>query len=246
MGITGINITFLNLSSNTQRVMFFYNIMFKRSPIVVIRVPERQAGEPYAQVTSAVRSLADDYGLRVVVDGSPNSLPPELLTTNREAVLSVESMSREMVESIPEFQGLIERLRKYKLDNAVWQVMGGCPAKYMDVQRLIANCPDDVLVDRMKSYLIDVLAKAGQFIRKSSPNTKMIVKLFREKNVLQVSASELEKHGLIVDYPNKVFREVTRGDIYVEPATSAVGLIIRESIDSPQDNADLIKRLLVS
>lgn len=244
MGITGINLTFLNLSSNTQRVMFFYNIMFKRSPIVVIRVPERQAGQQYADVTSAVRSLADDYGLRVVVDGSPNSLPPELLTTNRERVFSVEPMSREMIESIPEFHDLMEKLRKYKLDNAVWQVMGGCPAKYMDVQTEIANCPDDVLVDRVKSYLIDALAKAGEFVRNCSPNTEAIVKLFREKNVLQLSASELKKHGLTVDYPNKVFRKVTRGDIYVEPATSAVGLIIRESIDSPQDNADLVKRLL--
>ena len=34
---------------------------FKRSPIVVmIRVPAREIGEPYAQVTSAVRDLADD------------------------------------------------------------------------------------------------------------------------------------------------------------------------------------------
>jgi hypothetical protein len=48
---------------------------------VVIKVPERQIGEPYAQVTSAVRDLADDYGLRVLVDSLPNSIPPELLTT---------------------------------------------------------------------------------------------------------------------------------------------------------------------
>ena len=46
--------------------------MFKRSPIIVIRVPERQIDEKYAQVTSAVRALADDFGLRVIVDGSPN------------------------------------------------------------------------------------------------------------------------------------------------------------------------------
>lgn len=224
-------------------MLFFYNFFFERPPIVVIRVPEGQAGEPYAQVTSAVRSLADDYGLRVVVDGSPSSLPPELLNTNREAVLSVEPMSREMIESIPEFQDFIGRLRKYKLDNAVWQVLGGCPAKYMNVQRLIANCPDDAIVDRVKSHLITVLAKAGEFVRNCSPNTEAIVKLFREKNVLQLSASELKDHGLIIDYSNKAFRKVTRGDIYIEPATSAVGLIIRENIHSPQDNADLVERL---
>ena len=64
---------------SARRLLFFYSFLFKRSPIVVIRVPERQIGEPYAQVTAAVRDLADLYGLRVVVDGPPNSLPPKLL-----------------------------------------------------------------------------------------------------------------------------------------------------------------------
>ena len=77
---------------------------------MVIRVPERQSGEPYAQVTAAVRDLADLYGLRVVVDGSPNSLPPELLTTKRETVSAVEPMSKEQIVSIPEFKDLIDFL----------------------------------------------------------------------------------------------------------------------------------------
>lgn len=104
----------------------------------------------------------------------------------------------------------------------MWQVLGGCPAKYIDVKTKIANYPDDAIVDRVKRNLITTLANAGKFVRNSSANTEAIVKLFREKNALQLSASELEDHGLIIDYPNKVFREV----IYVEPATSSVGLII--------------------
>ena len=69
---------------SARRLLFFYSFLFKRSPIVVIKVPERQIGEPYAQVTSAVRDLADLYDLRVVVDGSPNSLPPTLLATSEK------------------------------------------------------------------------------------------------------------------------------------------------------------------
>ena len=38
---------------------------------MVIRVPERLSGQNYADVPAAVRDLADLYGLRVVVDGSP-------------------------------------------------------------------------------------------------------------------------------------------------------------------------------
>ncbi|RYG94909.1 hypothetical protein EON65_56750 [archaeon] len=129
------------------------------------------------------------------------------------------------------------------MDNAVWQVLGGCPAKYLDVRSLIANCSDDAIVDKVRRYLVSVLDEAGQIVLKSSPNTKAIVKLFREKNVLQLSTYELEKLGLMIDYPNKVFQEVTRVGTFVEPATSAVGLIIREDIRSPQDEVDLVKRL---
>jgi hypothetical protein len=46
-------------------------------------------------MTSAVINLADLYGLRVVVDSSPNSIPPELLVTKREIVIAVGPMSKE-------------------------------------------------------------------------------------------------------------------------------------------------------
>ena len=51
---------------------------------MVIKVPERLSGQNYADVTAAVRDLADLYDLRVVVDGSPNSLPPTLLATSEK------------------------------------------------------------------------------------------------------------------------------------------------------------------
>ncbi|RYH07974.1 hypothetical protein EON65_41280, partial [archaeon] len=144
MEVTGIRVRFFQLAANTQRVLFFYNFMFKRPPIVVLRVPERQKGQQYADVTAAVRALADDYGLRVVVDGSPNSLPPELLTTKRQRVHLVEPMPREMIESIPEYNEFVQTLRRFYLDNAVWQVLGGCPAEYLEIRGLIAECSDDV------------------------------------------------------------------------------------------------------
>ena len=91
---------------------------------MVIRVPERESGEPYAQVTSAVRDLTDLYGLRVVVDSSPNSLPPTLIATKREMVIAVEPMSKELIESIPEFKDLIDFLKSHNLDESVWKVLG--------------------------------------------------------------------------------------------------------------------------
>ncbi|RYG93428.1 hypothetical protein EON65_58920 [archaeon] len=62
MGVTGINVPFFKLSANIQRVLFSYGLMFKHLPIVIIRVPERQAGELYAQVTSAAHALSMGSG----------------------------------------------------------------------------------------------------------------------------------------------------------------------------------------
>jgi hypothetical protein len=214
--------------------------MFKLPPIVVIRVPERQAGEPYAQVTAAVRSLVDDFVLRVIVDGSPNSIPPELLTTTRETSIVVEPMSRDQIESIPEFQSLIDVLKANKLDGPVWNVLGGSPSRYFKlgetITKFLALPPpataSDEVVDQVKGILLTILKDAlYKNILNSSVNTKAIIRAFREKKVNKMSKAELETMGLLLDYPNKVFREVESSyDCLVEPATQALLLIITENI----------------
>jgi hypothetical protein len=90
-----------------------------------MKVPERAEYDKYADVTGATRQLAEDYGLRVVVEGPHNSLPPKLLATMREEVMEVESMSRDAIESISEFHDLITFLRANGLADGVWSVLGG-------------------------------------------------------------------------------------------------------------------------
>ena len=70
--LTGFRLVYVTAAGSARRLLFYYSFLFKRSPIVLITVPERQNGEPYADVTAAVRDLADIYGLRVIVDGTPN------------------------------------------------------------------------------------------------------------------------------------------------------------------------------
>ena len=232
--------SYLQPIGSVRRVLFFYNLMFKLPPIVFIRVPERQAGQIYADVTAAVRSLVDDFGLRVIVDGSPNSIPPELLTTTRETVMVVEPMSRDQIESIPEFQSLIDVLKAHKLDGPVWNVLGGSPSRYVKLGETLteflalppsASASDEV-VDQVKGILLAILSDAlNSNILNSSVNTKAIIRTFREKKVNKMSKAELEAKGLLLDYPNKVFREVkSSGNRQVEPATSAVSLIITENV----------------
>jgi hypothetical protein len=132
---------------------------------VVIRVPERLSGQNYADVPAAVRDLADLYGLRVVVDGSPNSLPPELLATKRETVIAVEPMSKEQIESIPEFKDLIDFLKSHNLDEPVWKVLGGSPDDYLKLEEAIiddklslSDTASDVVVNQVKDHLLSVLS----------------------------------------------------------------------------------------
>ena len=225
--------------------------MSSLAPIVVIRVPERQIGQQYADVTSAVRALVDDYGLRVIVDGSPNSIPPELLSTVREMVIAVEPMSREEIESIPEFDGFINLLKAHNLDDPVWKVLGGSPAAYQVLEAVLkqksslSNIADDSIVNQVKNHILSVLSAAlNNNVAKSSANTEAIIKIFREKKTIGIPVMELKAMGFLLDYPNKVFREVKRSERwYVEPSTPAVSLIISENVQSDDGVHELLEKL---
>ena len=219
---------------------------------MVIRVPERQIGEPYAQVTSAVRDLADLYDLRVVVDGSPNSIPPELLATKRETVIAVEPMSKEQIESIPEFKGLIALLKSHNLDEPVWKVLGGSPADYLKLEEAItdnklslSDTASEEVVNQVKNHLQSVLSDSlNKNVVKSNFNTIQIIKIFREKKIIRIPVTELKAMGLLLDYPNKVFREVkTMEGWYIVPSSPAISLIIAENIESDEGVRELRDKL---
>jgi hypothetical protein len=194
--------------------------MFRSYPIVVIGVPERTGGRDYADITSATRELADKYNLRVLIDGSPNSLPPEIMTTTRQIVYYIEEMDKVQIQKIEEFERLITFLKKNNLFDAVWEVIGGVPSLFilLNVQ-FINNGGDNKSND--ESAREDLCEVVKKFIRMqlrealhdkiilSNKNTKLIINHFREKKVDKLKMSELEVLGIILEYPNKVFRTVT-------------------------------------
>jgi hypothetical protein len=71
-----------DLTANTERVLFFYKLLFRSSPIVVISVPERASGEAYAGVTAATRELTDKFGCALAVP-----IPYTFLPCKRNALL---------------------------------------------------------------------------------------------------------------------------------------------------------------
>ncbi len=233
--ITNIRINMWDLTANTKRVLFFYKLLFRSSPIVVISVPERASGEAYAGVTAATRELTDKFGLRVVVDGSPNSIPTDLKFTGRQVVLDIDRMSRDVIEKVPEFEDLILFLKQHHLDDGVWEVFGGTPMDYIQldiIKTRFANSPADLIVNAIKEHAYSHLLNALEaHILKSSKNTKKIIKVFRDTKKMEIALTTLEGRRLLLDFPNKVFREIRREEAsFVVPSTPAVGLIISNNI----------------
>ena len=86
---TAVGASLVNPEVGSRRVLWWYRLLFRRSPIVVIAAKERtaahiQAGVPLAAVPGAARTLAA-AGFRVIVDASENSISSDL--TLREEIL---------------------------------------------------------------------------------------------------------------------------------------------------------------
>ena len=128
-------------------------------------------------------------------------------------------MSKEQIESIPEFKYLIEFLKSYNLDEPVWKVLGGSPAGYLKFEEavdynnsklsLYDTASSDVVMNQVKNHLQSILSDSfNNNVTNSSSNTKQIIKIFRERKVIKIPNSELAGMGLLLDCPSKVFREV--------------------------------------
>jgi hypothetical protein len=127
---------FMNPLKSAPRVIFWYRLFtLGRSPMVVINAAERIVGQDYARLTGAVRTLVDDYKLRVVVDGSPNSLDETLLRTTREDVIDIKPMTKEMVWKIGQLQDFFKYAKEAGLEDTVFAVHGGIPSRYEKLWR---------------------------------------------------------------------------------------------------------------
>jgi hypothetical protein len=119
-------------------------------------------------------------------------------------------------------------------------VLGGSPADYLKLEEAIidnkwslSDTASDKVVNQVKDHLHSVLTKSLNSILKSSSTTKKIIEIFREEKTIMIPMPQLAAEGLLLDYPNKVFREVvTMEDSYIVPSSPAVSLIITENIQN--------------
>ena len=243
--IANSRLGFIDPRPSVRRVLWWYGWFLLR-PLVVLRAGERMDGELYAEFPGAARELAG-YGLRVLIDGSTNSLPSEVLTTLRQAVLELEPMPRNILLSIPEYESLFRVLREEGLEDVTWQVLGGVPAHFdVIVTQLKRNEPAAyrrVIVN----YILDEVGKAidrRDTMLAAHLAMKSILDLFKTQN--EVPKSLLTVKGIASPSPNKVLRIVLRGDcMMLVPADAAMALVLRFCL-STTPSIEMLQKLLAN
>ena len=236
---------FVDPRPSVRRVLWWYGWFLPR-PLVVLRAGERMDGEGYAGIPGAARELTG-YGLRVLIDGSTNSLPSEVLTTLRQDVLELEPMPRNILHSIPEYESLFRVLREEGLEDATWQVLGGVPAHFDEiVTQLKRNEPAAyrrVIVKYLRDEISKAISRRDRMLA-AHPAMKTVLDIFKTQN--EVPESLLTVEGIVCPSPNKVLRIVLRSDcVMLIPADAAMALVLRFCL-STTPSIEMLQKLLAN
>ncbi|KAI3649950.1 hypothetical protein MP228_005582 [Amoeboaphelidium protococcarum] len=227
---------FMNPLNSAPGVIFWYRLFtLGRSPIVVINATERKVGQEYACLTGAVRTLVEDYHLRVVVQGSPNSLEERLLRTKREDVIDIKPMPKGMIWNIGQLQNLFKCTKEAGLDDIVFAVLGGVPADY---EKLWRSARIDLQAGRdarevIGTHLCAAIFAAIRLVRDSKVKNKDMDEIFKlfDKGKKWIFSDTLTDKKLQRPTPDKVFREVKRDGILVlVPASNAIGIVLQHGL----------------
>jgi hypothetical protein len=247
--LTRIPFDFVPPFDSAIRVIFWHRLFtLGRSPIVVINAAERKVGQDYAGLTGAVRTLVDDFKLRVIVDGSPNSLDETLLRTTRQSVFDIKPMTKEMVWQIGQLQHLFKYVKDAGLEDTVFAVLGGIPSRYEELWR---NSKIELQAGRdakevIGTHLCAAISAAIKLVEDScgndGPAIEKLMNLFQETSIF--TKSTLVTNHLQRPTPDKVFREVKLGRVFVLiPASNAIGIVLRHNITEEPSLNELEKLL---
>lgn len=231
---------------SVRRVLWWYSWFLPR-PIVVLRAGERTAGDNYAATLGAARELST-LGLRVLVDGSTNSMSMDALATQRQDVLEVEPVPRDTLFSIPEYESLINVLRKEGLEDVAWGVLGGVPAHFDAMLMLLKRYEPGAFCRVTVNYLLDEVGKAiGRRDRMlaAHPAMKGILKVFLTND--EVPESLLAEQGVVGPSPNTLLRVVLHNHVAaLVPADASAALVLRHGFKTTPTIDELITLLAFS
>jgi hypothetical protein len=245
--LTRIPFDFVPPFDSAKRVIFWYRLFtLGRSPVVVINAAERKVGQDYAGLTGAVRTLVDNYRLRVVVDGSPNSLDETLLRTTRQSIFDIKPMTKEMIWQLEQLQDFFKYVKDSGLEETVFAVLGGVPSRYEELWR---NSKINLKAGRdtrevIGTHLCAAISAAINLVLKSkseSRDMKEIIKLF-DVEKMSVLCDTLVDKNLKRPTPDKVFREVERDGVSVLiPASNAIGIVLQHGLSKKPSLIELEK-----
>jgi hypothetical protein len=243
--LTRIPFDFIPPFDSAKRVIFWHQVFtLGRSPMVVINATEREIGHGYAGLTGAVRTLVDKYNLRVIVDGSPNSISDSLLRTTRQTVFDIKPMTKEMVWQIGQLQHLFKYVKEAGLDDIVFAVLGGIPSRYEELWR---NSKFDLQAGRdarevIGTHLCAAVSAAIKLVndsKKKGNDMEEIINLF-DKEKMWIQSTTLTDKKLERPTPDKVFREVERDGVFVLiPASNAIGIVLQHGLSKKPSLTEL-------
>jgi hypothetical protein len=243
--ITRSNISFLDYSGGALRVLWWHYFFFRQPVTVVLQATERSSAEPFAALHGAARALTHDFGVRVLIDASNNSLPVETTATKREKILELEPMQRALLEQIPELKPLHDALKKANLADVVWIWVGGNPADYkslwgswQDHQGTVIDQP--MAFERVVAVFVRNLRSQAlenvNIALASNKHLRGLFDKFRESS--EVPSTTLKEMELVRPPPDKVLRLVRRTFIdsqgkmevgrFLVPADAATAAVLRE------------------
>ncbi|KAI3654927.1 hypothetical protein MP228_000307 [Amoeboaphelidium protococcarum] len=234
--LTRIQLGFFRPMGSARRVIFWHRLFtFGSPPIVVINATEREPGDRYAGLTGAVRTLADEFKLRVIVDGSPNSLSDSFLRTGRQRVCVVKPMSWDMILQLKQFEVLFRHITEAGMEDTVFAVLGGIPSNYAMLWDSVETALQNGLNARqvIGDHLCAQILAAIEIIEDSQTkdnDMKEILMLFDKEKKLIVN-NTLKVKELERSTPDRVFRKVELdGAQVVVPASNAISLVLQHNI----------------
>lgn len=239
--ITRVNVfaRYVNMDRSARRVLWFYKLSMLPPPIAVLCASERTENKQFAEITGAVRTLAGDYGLRVVIDSSDNSLPSDALSSIRQRTLVMSEMPKAALQAIPEFAVLHAKLKALGVDDLVYEVCGGIPAQYMALNDELRHAKPEEEAAAVKRFLLDLMQRAAErYVMASAahPRMKPVLDLFREH--CSVPLAILKDKEIVRPTPDKVLRVVGKNLV---PADAPMRLVLRYGLAEAPSWEDLLK-----
>ena len=241
--ITRSKIFFLDYSDSARRVLWWHRFFFRQPATVLLLAAERNSDDPFAALHSAARALTHNYGARVLIDASNNSLPNEATATKRENILEVEPMRRELIEQLPDLQLLLKVLKKSELDDIVWMSVGGNPADYKGLLGAWEEQHRQNIEKVVALFVQNLIGKALNNVRRaliSNEHLKGLFDKYRENSSEEeVPSAVLMELKLVRPSPDKVLRAVMIRDFpgshgsgreILIPADAATALVLRQGI----------------